>query len=569
VEDKQKAFLKGRMLALDIKNINMKHVQLIISGLSLLLAISACTLNSESVKNKDDNYSIEKIKVEGERFIDQHGRQVLLNGVNLVNKNPKQGYIGPEGVQEFESFKKWGFNIIRLGIIWDGLEPEPGQYNEEYLKKIDAQIELAKANGLFVFLDMHQDLFSVKYSDGAPEWATLDEGKEHITGAVWSDAYLISPAVQTSWDNFWANKPVADGVGVQDRYAKAWQHVVKRYADNPTVIGVDIMNEPFAGTNAQMFMPVMFNAYAQVMSAETGQNMSVEEVMMMWADTKGRYEALKNVADKERFSKIMDAVYELNSAFESGPLQAFYQKVANAIREVSQEKILFFNHSYFCNSGVYTALEPFKLVNGEKDSQVVYAAHGYDLLVDTDDLSNSSDERLEMIFERINASGKRMNVPVLIGEWGALGGESPGRLELAHKNLRLFERFLFNNTYWAYHQGTENYSYFKYGVVRPYPYVIAGELEGYGYEPQSGVLTCSWSEKADIEAPTRIYVPVLTNVSHKNIKLLPDAGNIGLEPIEGSEAGFVVIEPLGKNQKREITIQMKTNDAKVISLSAE
>ena len=546
----------------------MKYIQLIITGLYLIFILAACSLNTERTKNYEGNYTIEKISVKGDYFVDQLGRQVLLNGVNLVNKNPKQGYIGPEGAQEFESFKKWGFNVIRLGIIWDGLEPEPGVYNEEYLKKIDAQIELAKANELFVFLDMHQDLFSVKYSDGAPEWATLDEGKEHITGAVWSDAYLISPAVQTSWDNFWANKPVSDGVGVQDRYAKAWQHVVKRYADNPTVIGVDIMNEPFAGSEALMYMPVMFNAYAQMISAETGKTISVEEVMMKWADTKGRYEALKNVADKERFGKVMDAVYELNSAFESGPLQAFYQKVANAIREVSKDKILFFNHSYFCNSGVYTALEPFKLSNGEKDSQIVYAAHGYDLLVDTDELSNSSDERLEMIFERIHASGQRMNIPVLIGEWGALGGESPGRLGLAHKNLRLFERFLFNNTYWAYHQGTEKYSYFKYGVVRPYPYVIAGSLNGYGYEPESGKLTCSWNEKAEIEAPTRIYVPTLADVSHKNIEISPDAGNIGFEPIEGSEAGYIVIEPLGKNQKREITIQMKASDSEVISLTS-
>lgn len=58
----------------------------------------------------------------------------------------------------------------------DRLEPEPGVYNEDYLKEIDERIQWAEQNNLFVVLDMHQDLFSVKYSDGAPEWATLDEG---------------------------------------------------------------------------------------------------------------------------------------------------------------------------------------------------------------------------------------------------------------------------------------------------------------------------------------------------------------------------------------------------------
>jgi len=534
----------------------------------LVLLLVGCTVSKTSKVEDEQEFYEQGITIKGTAFVDAAGRHVMLNGVNLVNKNPDEGYIGSEGAQEFENFKKWGFNIIRLGVIWDGLEPEPGVYDETYLEKIDQQIEWAKANGLYVFLDMHQDLFSVKYSDGAPEWATLDEGKEHIQGAVWSDAYLISPAVQTSWDNFWANKSVVDGIGVQDHYAKAWQHLAKRYSDNPTVIGFDIMNEPFAGSEAQMYMPILFTAYAQLMTAETGVEMTAEEVGAMWADTQGRYEALQKVADKEKFGQIMDAVYELNSAFEAGPLQAFYQKVTDAIREVDSDKILFFNHSYFCNSGVSTALKPFTLNNGQTDPMVAYAAHGYDLLVDTDNLSNSSDDRLELIFERIYESGQRMNVPVLIGEWGALGGESPGRTELAHKNIRLFEKYLFSNTYWAYHKGTEDYSYFKHGVIRPYPSEIAGQLVSYAYDPVKGEFTCKWLEKAIIDAPTRLYIPVLDNVLHESIELLPDADTIGLEPIEDSEGGYVIVEPLGKDQKREITILLKKQGSEVISLSS-
>ncbi len=548
----------------------MRQFKFCLITLSCTLFMAACTSNSKKDSINKQTEEVKSIAVLGSRFVDQNGRQIVLNGVNLVNKNPQQGYIGSEGAKEFEGLKNRGFNVIRLGIIWDGLEPEPGVYNEEYLVKIDAQIAMAKANGLFVFLDMHQDLFSVKYADGAPKWATLDEGKEHVTGAVWSDAYLISPAVQTSWDNFWANKPVKDGVGVQDRYAKAWQHVVKRYADNPTVMGVDIMNEPFAGSDAKMFMPVMFTAYAHVVNAESGTNLTAQDVMMMWSDTNGRYEALQKVADKKRFGKIMDAVYELNSVFEAGPLQAFYQKVASAIREVSSDKILFFNHSYFCNSGVYTALKPFTLSNGEKDSQVVYAAHGYDLVVDTDDLSNSSDERLEMIFERIYESGQRMQVPVLIGEWGALGGELPGRKELAHKNLRLFEKFLFSNTYWTYSKEIENNSYFKHAIVRPFPSAVAGELIKYNYNPATGQFNCEWKEDAAITAATRIYIPELASVSPETIVLSPETDSSILENIDGSAGGYIIIEPLGKNQNRKITIQLKALDSeKIISSIAK
>jgi len=88
----------------------------------------------------------------------------------------------------------------------------------------------------------------MKYSDGAPEWATLTDGKPHIAeGAVWSDAYFTSQAVHAAFDNFYANKPGPGGVGLQDRYAQAWRFLAEHYANNATVIGYDLMNEPFAG----------------------------------------------------------------------------------------------------------------------------------------------------------------------------------------------------------------------------------------------------------------------------------------------------------------------------------
>lgn len=54
-------------------------------------------------------------------------------------------------------------------------------------------------------LDMHQDLFSVKFSDGAPARAPLDEGRLYTRSAVWSGASYARPAVQTALDHIWAN----------------------------------------------------------------------------------------------------------------------------------------------------------------------------------------------------------------------------------------------------------------------------------------------------------------------------------------------------------------------------
>lgn len=29
--------------------------------------------------------------------------------------------------------KEWGFNVVRLGVMWPGVEPEPGQVDQGHL----------------------------------------------------------------------------------------------------------------------------------------------------------------------------------------------------------------------------------------------------------------------------------------------------------------------------------------------------------------------------------------------------------------------------------------------------
>ena len=73
----------------------------------------------------------QKIDIRDTRFVDAEGRHVLLHGINLVNKNPDEGYFFDAGPELFAAMRDWGFNVIRLGVIWDGLEPEPGVVDED------------------------------------------------------------------------------------------------------------------------------------------------------------------------------------------------------------------------------------------------------------------------------------------------------------------------------------------------------------------------------------------------------------------------------------------------------
>lgn len=507
------------------------------------------------------------LQVKDQHFEDVEGRQVLLSGINFISKDSAENYMPPQNEETFRQFKRWGFNCIRLGIIWDGLEPEPGKYNEAYLREIDKRIEWAKENEIYVFLDMHQDLYGAKFSDGAPNWATLTGGQDHYTGDVWSDSYLISPAVQTAFDNFWNNTPAADGIGLQDHYANLWKHIAQRYASNTTVIGYDIMNEPFMGSGAQNLMPLLLGAYARVLVEETGQAPpSAEELELMWGSEASRLKALELISSREKYAKVVDAVYELSAAFEKNQLQPFYQKVANAIREVDTNHILMYNHNYFVNTGVSTALEATTLPDGTRDPNVAYAAHGYDLVVDTKEIENPSYERVEFIFDRIAESGKRMNMPVLVGEWGALHNKSTKMVETAQHLVSMMEKHNFSNTYWAYYHDIGEYPYFQEAIVRPYPQQIAGVLEAYNYNPETGEFTCTWNESGTAKVPTVIYVPNLKALSEEDVETEPSSEQFVFDYFENSDAGRLIISPGKEKAKRQLKFTLKTNTGEDISI---
>jgi endoglycosylceramidase len=524
----------------------------------LFIAVLFFACKSQTGQRSSERF----VQVEGQNFVDPEGRQILFSGINFISKNPDENYMPLQGKETFEQFKSWGFNCIRLGIIWDGLEPEPGKYNEKYLKEIDKRIKWAADNDIYVFLDMHQDLYGAKYSDGAPDWATLDEGKEHYRGAVWSDSYLISPAVQTAFDNFWNNTPAIDGIGIQDHYANLWKHIAERYANNTTVIGYDIMNEPFMGSSAQQVMPLMLGAYARVYAEETGQMPpSEEELGAMWADEESRLQALEFIATKDRYSRVVDAVYELSADFEKNHLQAMYQKVADAIRSVDSHHILFLNHNYFVNTGVSTALEATTLPDGSRDPNVVYAAHGYDLVVDTKEVENPSYERVEFIFERIAESGRRMDMPVLVGEWGALHGKSQKMVETAQHLVDVFEKAQFSNTYWAFYSDIADYPYFHEAIIRPYPQHISGSLKEYDYDFDTGLFTCVWQEEEGNQAPTEIFIPDLTNLSLKDIVLSPTFHKVDIEKYDQGPGGKLIISPTGVNLERKLGLSLGSGAA--------
>lgn len=211
------------------------------AALLLMLFVTAC--GSDSAQPQPYGHA-------GRWITDDVGRVVTFHGVNMVNKLPPYDPAGVGfGDDDVALLVREGINAVRVGVLWAGLEPSAGQYNDAYLDSIAATVSMLHAAGITSLLDMHQDGYGVAFNgDGAPAWATLTDDLPIEPLKAFPLDYATNAGLQRAYDNFWANKPGPGGVGLQDRYAAAWRHIAERFRDTPGLLGYELMNEPFPGS---------------------------------------------------------------------------------------------------------------------------------------------------------------------------------------------------------------------------------------------------------------------------------------------------------------------------------
>ncbi|MFA5890276.1 MAG: cellulase family glycosylhydrolase [Actinomycetota bacterium] len=186
---------------------------------------------------------------------DAHGRVVVLHGMNAVWKTddyyPPSSIYSVDYVSEDKSYfderdvqimRERGFNVVRLGIIWKGLEPTRGTYDEKYLDRIQEIVKMLGDHGVMTLLDFHQDMYNERFDgEGFPDWATHSEVPE--TNCCGFPVNYFTPAVGRAFDNLWLNTD-----GLWPAYRAAWKHVAARFAGTENLIGYDILNEPWPGS---------------------------------------------------------------------------------------------------------------------------------------------------------------------------------------------------------------------------------------------------------------------------------------------------------------------------------
>jgi endoglycosylceramidase len=188
------------------------------------------------------------VTTQGPWLVDASGRVLLPHGLNVVAKRPpytpaSMGF----GEDDAAFLAADGFTAVRLGVMYAGVEPRPGAYDERYLDSIARTVRTLARHGIRSLLDFHQDQYNERFvGQGFPDWAVQDGGRANPQLPFPLD-YVANPALQHALGRFFANAPGPGGVRLQDRYAAAWRHVARRFARVPGILGYDLINEPFPG----------------------------------------------------------------------------------------------------------------------------------------------------------------------------------------------------------------------------------------------------------------------------------------------------------------------------------
>ncbi|MBK7974223.1 MAG: cellulase family glycosylhydrolase [Deltaproteobacteria bacterium] len=178
---------------------------------------------------------------------DPAGRALILRGINIPNDYDQRGAekeIRPPA-EVFRHIADSGFDAVRLVIEWYQVEAERGVYDEDYLELVRQHVQWADEAGLYVFVDMHQDMFGRGFGgDGAPLWAcdaSFYESYDPLPSFFFN---YFSPQVRACFQSFWTTPELRRA---QEDVARAVADRIEAYEH---VLGFDPVNEPSFGTGA-------------------------------------------------------------------------------------------------------------------------------------------------------------------------------------------------------------------------------------------------------------------------------------------------------------------------------
>jgi len=154
--------------------------------------------------------------------------------------------------EDAERMAALGFNVVRLGVIWEGLEPgtlgrtilpsalqalpmtrisSTRRWRLPILAKVAKTVETPGQYHIYTLLDMHEDVYSSEFGgEGAPPWAVCTDSYPIRTFAGTMVEHLQRPGLDHGHQTFWTNDVVGD---LQGEYIRVWKAVAHYFRDDP------------------------------------------------------------------------------------------------------------------------------------------------------------------------------------------------------------------------------------------------------------------------------------------------------------------------------------------------
>ncbi len=410
-----------------------------------------------------------RVRIEGRRILDCHGRQLLLRGINAGGRSKlppfmpfpfresgldSQATAAPfdEALARYcDQLQSWGLSLVRLPFSWEALEPIRGAYDDAFLDRYFALARACGERAMRVIVDFHQDVFARPYAgDGFPLWACPQPapdpaGPDHH----WFMGYLQNDQVQLAFDRFWRNDD-----GLRDAFAAMWRHLATRLWQLDNVIGFEVINEPGWGSAA----------------------------MYEWAKT---------------------------------VLTPFYAEMATVVRAAAPDAPIFFDSTGGDALSCTTGLER------PTGDGLVFAPHFYAPEVIMEGRWSGNPNATKPL-SNWSALGEKWDLPVLLGEFG-VQPTAEGAASYLRANYDKLDELLMHGTLWecsttADGWNEEDMSVLGAGgverptvaeLVRPYPRATAGTLDSFRFDSAARRAELRYHAEAggvtEIAAPRRVF----------------------------------------------------------------